>query len=331
MNSISLTRRSLLNRAACGFGSLALADLCRQTSGAAPIAQTVGMHHQPRAKRVIFLFMQGGPSQVDSFDYKPALAKYAGKKVEFDVARTMKITPERVFPSPWKFSRYGQSGQWVSDLFPSIGQHVDDICQLRGMHTEGVAHGPATLFLHTGATNLIRPSVGSWITYGLGTENQNLPGFITICPTAAKGGPRNYSNGFLPTQFQGTAIGRAGVPVGQAGIRHVTNGQLSFEEQQQQLELLQALNRQQLTGSPDDDVLEATIGSFELAFRMQKHAPHVMDLSNETAATNALYGIGENETDDYGRQCLLARRFAEAGVRFIQVNYADNSNNPRWD
>jgi len=331
MNLNSLSRRALLKQSACGFGSLALAGLCQRASGTAPHASPIGLHHRPRAKRVIFLFMQGGPSQVDSFDYKPALAKYADKKVEFDVARTMRVSAERVFPSPWKFSRYGRSGQWVSDLFPSIGRQVDDICQLRGMHTEGVAHGPATLFLHTGATNLIRPSVGSWITYGLGTENQNLPAFITICPTAAKGGPRNYNNGFLPAQFQGTAIGRAGVPVGQAGIRHVTNGQLSFVEQQEQLDLLQALNRQQLSGSPDDDALEAAIGSFELAFRMQKHAPQVMDLTRETATTNALYGIGEKETDDFGRQCLLARRFAEAGVRFIQVNYADNSNNPRWD
>ncbi len=331
MNSMLHSRRSLLARTACGFGSLALAGLGGRTGRAAAGVSPRGLHHPPRAKRVIFLFMQGGPSQVDSFDYKPALAKYADKRVEFDVARTMKTTAERVFPSPWKFSQYGQSGQWVSELFPEIGRQVDEICQLRGMHTEGVAHGPATLFLHTGATNLIRPSVGSWITYGLGTENENLPGFITICPTAAKGGPRNYSNAFLPTQYQGTAIGRAGVPVAQAGIRHVTNDRIGLVEQRRQLELLQSLNREQLSGSPDDDELEAAISSFELAFRMQQNAPQVMDLSRETAATNALYGIGEKDTDDYGRQCLLARRFAEAGVRFIQVNYADNSNNPRWD
>ncbi len=306
--------------------------MCDQARGGgrSPLAEQAPQL-PPRAKRVIFLFMQGGPSQVDTFDYKPQLEKYDGQKVEFHVARTMKITPERVFRSPWKFARHGQGGHWVSELFPHMARHVDDFCQIRSMHTEGVAHGPATLFLHTGATNLVRPSVGSWITYGLGTENQNLPGFITICPTAAKGGPRNYANGFLPTSYQGTAIGRAGVPVAQAGIRHITNQRLAVDQQRRQLELLQAINRQQLADGPRDDELEATIDSFELAFRMQLHAPQVMDLSRESEATYRRYGIGEKETDDFGRQCLLARRFAEAGVRFLQVNYCDNANTPRWD
>ncbi len=199
------------------------------------------------------------------------------------------------------------------------------------MHTEGVAHGPATLFLHTGATNLIRPSVGAWISYGLGTENRNLPAFVTINPPMTKGGPRNYSNAFLPTIYQGTAIGRAGIPSSEAKIRHITNDRVPIQLQREQLELLQALNREQIRNAPHDDQLEATIDSFELAFRMQNNAPEVMNISDETKTSLQMYGIGNQETDDFGRQCLLARRLAEAGVRFIQINYADNANTPRWD
>ena len=331
--STHLSRRQLLQSAACGFGYLALNGLSAQQARAArtPPLAARAPQFPARAKRVIFVYMQGGPSQVDTYDYKPRLTTDDGKKVEFHVARTRKITPERVFQSPWKFRQYGECGQWVSELFPHMARHVDDYCVIRSMHTEGVAHGPATLFLHTGATNLIRPSVGAWITYGLGTENQSLPGFITICPTAAKGGPRNYANAFLPTTFQGTAIGRAGVPVKDAGIRHLTNGQLDASEQQRRFELLQAFNRQQARRHSGNEELEATIDSFELAFRMQNTAPGVMDLSRETAATLKSYGIGEGPTDDFGRQCLMARRFAEAGVRYIQVNYSDNAATPRWD
>ena len=329
----SVTRRALLQSAACGFGSLALAGICaKQDARAAsnPLAARPG-HHRARAKRVIFIFMQGGPSQVDTFDYKVGLKKHDGKKVEFYNARSRKIAAERVFRSPWKFRRYGQTGRWVSELFPHIASHIDDLCMLHGMHTEGVAHGPATLFLHTGATNLIRPSVGAWLTYGLGTESDNLPGFVTINPSAAKGGPRNYSNAFLPTSFQGTAIGRAGTPIEQAQIRHITNKRLPIELQRRQFEFLQRLNEAQRQTRPRDEQLEATIASFELAFRMQNHAPGTMDLSSETAATLRQYGMDQKPTREFGRQCLLARRFAEAGVRYIQINYSDNSNNPRWD
>ncbi len=196
------------------------------------------------------------------------------------------------------------------------------------MHTEGVAHGPSTLFLHTGATNLVRPSMGSWVTYGLGTENQNLPGFITIQPSMGNGGPRNYSHGFLPAVYQGTPIGRAGRPGAQAQIAHIKNSRFSSAFQRERFELLRQLHREQ---SAKNDVIEATIESFELAYRMQRHAPGLTDLSGETAVTRKLYGIGEKDTDDFGRQCLLARRMAESGVRFIQVNYADNGDNPRWD
>lgn len=331
---LPVSRRELLQSAACGFGYLALSGLCAQagrgdrSTAANPLGARLP-HFAPRAKRVIFIFMQGGPSQVDTYDYKPRLHKEDGNKVEFYVARSRTVQKQRVFKSPWKFRRHGGCGQWVSQLFPHLARHVDDYCVIRSMHTEGVAHGPATLFLHTGATNLIRPSVGAWVTYGLGTENSNLPGFVTLNPPPTKGGPRNYSNAFLPADYQGTALGRAGLPAADARFQHVT-GPLAPESQRRQMEFLQALNREQV-GRSGDDELEAVINSFELAYRMQLEAPGLLDLSNESRATTALYGIGEKPTDDFGRQCLMARRMAEAGVRYIQINYADNQDTPRWD
>ncbi|MDG2382977.1 MAG: DUF1501 domain-containing protein [Pirellulaceae bacterium] len=323
------SRRELLQSVGCGFGSLALAGLCNE-SAAAPSMAGKTPHFSPRAKRVIFLFMQGGPSQVDTYDPKPRLNQDDGKEIEFYVARTRKVTAERVFKSPWRFQQYGECGQAVSELFPHMAQHVDDYCVIRSMHTEGVAHGPATLFLHTGATNLIRPSVGAWVSYGLGTENQSLPGFITISPPATKGGPRNYANAFLPTVYQGTAMGRAGVAINATGIANLNNPRWQDEQQRRQLAYLQAINQGQLLNQQDDE-LEATIASFELAYRMQSEAPGVLDINRESRATTEQYGIGNAETDEFGRQCLMARRLAEAGVRYIQVNYADNKNTPRWD
>jgi hypothetical protein len=208
---------------------------------------------------------------------------------------------------------------------------VDDICFLQGMHTEGIAHGPATLFMHTGSINLVRPSVGSWVLYGLGTENSNLPGFITICPSMANGGPRNWSNSFLPSAFQGTPIGRSGIPASEASIRNITNPQRSLDEQRRQLDLLQQLNAEQTRQRPGDSELDAVISSYDLAFRMQMNAPEILDLSSETPETLRLYGIGEQGTDNFGRQCLMARRLAEAGVRYVQINYGDNTDNPAWD
>ena len=330
LNSLH-SRRDLLRTTACGFGSLAFAGLAGREARAnrSPLAAKQP-HHQPRAKRIIFVFMQGGPSQVDTFDPKPLLNRDDGKRVEFHVARTRKITAERVFRSPWKFRQYGQSGRWVSELFPHQAQCADDLCLIRSMHTEGVAHGPATLFLHTGATNLIRPSVGAWVTYGLGTENDDLPAFVTVNPPPTKGGPRNYANGFLPTIFQGTPIGRPGTPVENAGIRHVTNAARTPVSQRRQFDLLQAINREQV-GRSSNPELEATIQSFELAFRMQNSVPSVLDMSGETASTQEMYGIGEKATDQFGRQCLMARRFAEAGVRYIQINYSDTKSTPKWD
>jgi len=288
-----------------------------------------------RAKRVIFVFMQGGPSHVDTFDFKPALAQYDGQNKVFDdarvLAKTKKVIEHRVFQSPWSFQRYGDCGQHVSELFPHIARHVDDLCFLKGMHTDGVAHGPSTLFMHTGSINLIRPSIGSWVLYGLGSENENLPGFVTIQPSMGNGGPRNYSNAFLPALYQGTAIGRAGVSAEQAKIRNLNNPILSRGEQRRQLEALRQINAAQLAGRDGDEELSALVNSYELAWRMQEHVPDILDLSSEPEHVRRMYGIDQKGTDDFGRQCLMARRLAEAGVRYIQVNYGDNTNNPRWD
>ena len=328
---IMSSRRTLLNRMACGFGSLALSGIAGSDSLAA--VSRFGVHLNsavtaPRAKRIIFIFMQGGPSQVDTFDPKPALKKYHDQKVEFLVARTRKRSKESVFQSPWKFQKQGQSGRDVSALFPHMAKCVDDFCLIRSMHTEGVAHGPATLFLHTGATNLIRPSMGSWVTYGLGSENLDLPSFVTINPPPTKGGPRNYGNAFLPASHQGVVIGKQGNQ-----IKNLSNPSISGAEQDRQFRFLQEMNRVQFEnrGSAVDDRLEATIRSYELAFRMQQAAPSVIDLESESKSVHEMYGIGEAATDEFGKQCLLARRFAEEGVRFIQVSYSDLKATPRWD
>jgi hypothetical protein len=340
--TLPISRRDLLRNAGCGFGYLALAGLAAQRAFAETRSPSTNPlaprppHFAPRAKRVIFLFMQGGVSQVDSFDYKPELIKADGKTLSFDDARVLANTgkrgsAQRAMKPLWKFAQHGASGRWASDLFPEMNRHVDDLCFIHSMHTEGVAHGPATLFLHCGATTNIRPSIGSWVIYGLGTENENLPGFVSIAPSAGNGGARNYGNAFLPAVYQGTALGKAGSPAAQATIRNLTNPSLSSEAQHGQFSMLRALNAEQLRQNPGDSELEAVVSSYELAWRMQANAPDVLDLAQETKATQALYGIGTPETDNFGRQCLMARRFCEAGVRFIQVTYGDSTANPAWD
>jgi hypothetical protein len=326
----------MLQRAACGFGSLALAGLTAQEARAANPLAPRSPHFPARAKRVIFLFMQGGVSQVDSYDYKPRLEKDDGKLLNFTDARQQANTgnggsSQRLMKSMWKYRHYGKCGRFASDLFPEINQHADDLCFIHSMHTEGIAHGPATLFLHCGAANLIRPSIGSWVLHGLGTENANLPGFVSISPSHGNGGPRNYGNAFLPAVYQGTALGKAGAPASEATIRNLTNAQLAGTAQRRQLDLLQELNAEQLKRAPGDSNLEAVINSYELAWRMQSNAPDVLNISRESKQTQALYGIGEKATDNFGKQCLLARRLCEAGVRFVQVTYGDNSANPAWD
>ena len=330
------SRRQLLQTAACGFGGLALRALA-QESQPRPASMAPGgspRHLPARAQRVIFLFMQGGPSHVDSFDHKPELTARDGQILPFDDARIlantgMRQSAQRLMKPLWEFAPQGECGKVVSSLFPQVGALVDDLTFLHGMHTEGVAHGPATLFLHCGAASFVRPSIGSWIYYGLGTENQNLPGFVSLAPSLGNGGPRNYGAAFLPARFQGTPVGQAGSP--ELELRNLSHPSRTPAEQRRQLDLLQELNRAQAERVPGDTEAQALIESFELAWRMQQHAPDVLDLSQETAETHALYGIGEKETDAFGRQCLAARRLCEAGVRYVQATYGDNSANPAWD
>ncbi len=329
------SRREALRTAACGFGGLALGAMTHQAAAVTnPLAPKL-VHHSPKAKRVIFLFMAGGVSHVDSYDYKPRLFSDDGKMVRFDDARTLaktrKIVEHRVKKPLWDFNNYGQCGLPVSDLFPLTAKHADDLCVLKGMSTNGVAHGPSTLFLHTGTINHIWPSTGSWINYGLGTENENLPGFVSIGPSMGNGGPRNYGNAFLPAAYQGTAVGRAGIDAKDATIKNITSPGVDLSEQRKKFELLRKLNAEQAARSPGDDELEAVIGSFELAWRMQNNMPGILDLSQENAKTREMYGIDQKKTDNYGRYCLMARRLSEAGVRYVQVNYTDNGNNPSWD
>jgi hypothetical protein len=332
-------RRQLVTSAACGFGALALRGLFApgaHAKGAPPAGGPP--HHPPRARRVIFLFMQGGPSHVDSFDPKPTLDRLDGKLLPFDdarsLARTGKGAPQRVMRSPWKFARHGESGRWVSELFPHLARRVDDLCFLQGMQTEGVAHGPATLFLHTGSTNLVRPSLGAWLLHGLGPRSPDLPGFVTLAPTMNMGGPRNWGSAFLPAATQGVSVGRAGNPVDGIDFKHLRNTLTSRGEQRRHFAQVKALDRVQRRGHAGEDdpsELDAVLGSFALARRMQSRSSHVLDLSRESRATLGLYGVGEKATDTYGRLCLMARRLCEAGTRFVQVNYSDNSNTPAWD
>mgnify|MGYP001166664813 FL=1 len=332
----SISRRGALQQAACGFGSLALAGLCADSVRAANPIASKRTHHRPRAKRIIFLFMQGGPSHVDTYDYKPALYKNDGKKMPFDDARTIaktgkRATSELVMKPRWKYKQYGDSGRQTSDLFSETAKHSDDLTFIHSMHSEGVAHGPAVLFLHCGSTSFIRPSLGSWINYGLGSENENLPGFISLGPKSSSGGARNYGSAFLPAAYQGTAIGKDGKLDKNAAIQNLSNTDLSKNEQLRQLQFLQRLNAEQLKSANQDSELEALIGSYELAWRMQNNAPGVLDLSKETPGTLAMYGIGEKATDDFGRQCLMARRLCENGVRFVQVTSGATGGIGSWD
>jgi hypothetical protein len=319
----------MLSLCGAGFGMMALSALLGEEAMAAkpgdPLAPRKP-HFPPKAKRVIFLFMHGGPSQVDTFDPKPLLTRDSGKPFPGAKPRVQFAETGNLLRSPWEFKKYGQSGIEVSDLFPHVGGCVDDLCVIRSLHGDNTAHGGALLQLHTGSDTFVRPSMGSWITYGLGTENRSLPGFITICPTLGHGGVQNWSSAFLPAAYQGTPIGNASIPAEKAQISYIRNPETPAELQRMQLDALREMNEEQLRHFGHDPQLEGRIQSFELAFRMQTQAPALMDLESESKATQALYGIGEQPTDNFGRQCLLARRFAQAGVRFVQVTHSY-----KWD
>ncbi len=326
MNPPLTTRRHFLRQAACGFGGAALAALLQDSARAAvnPLAPRPS-HHPPRAKRVIFMFMQGGPSQMESFDYKPRLNADHGKPSPFDRDKRVEqpgVAQMRLFGSGWKFAQHGQAGTWVSELFPHMASVVDDICVLNGMHTDNLAHAPACLQLHTGFTNLVQPSMGAWTVYGLGTENRNLPGYITIAhPLSGDGGsPQHFSSAYLPAISQGTNLDLPRTAGAGARLRNLEDDSFPANLQREQLDFVRALNERHLAASEDDARMEGMIQSFELAFRMQTAAPELFRFDDESAATRKLYGIDGGQSDWFGRQCLLARRFAEAGVRFIQVN-----------
>lgn len=325
-----LTRREMLRSSSAGFGSLALAALfgneLRGAATANPLAP-----RQPQfpatAKRVIFLFMHGGPSQVDTFDYKPLLERDHGKPLPFSKPRVFSAQTGNLLKSPWQFRQYGQSGAWVSDLFPHVAQHVDDLCLINSMCGSNSRHGGALLELHTGSDTFVRPSLGSWITYGLGTENQDLPGYITICPTLTHGGVNAYNSAFLPAVYQGTPLGNASIPSDQATIPFIRNADGTTPDlQRMELDLLRDLNHDRAAITGPDSSLEARINSFELAFRMQSAAPELQDISNESEATFQMYGLDDPKTKNFGRQCLMARRFAERGVRFVQCTHSY-----KWD
>ncbi|MCH2183780.1 MAG: DUF1501 domain-containing protein [Mariniblastus sp.] len=326
------TRREVLRTSALGFGQLALASLLREDA-LGNTASDGSLNPRkplftPRAKRVIFLFMLGGPSHLDTFDYKPRLDREHGKPLPFPKARIKFDGTGNLLRSPWKFRHYGESGALVSDLFPHVAQHADDLCIVRSLHGTNVAHGAAILKLHTGSDTFIRPSMGSWILYGLGTENQNLPGFITICPTLGYGGVKNWSSAFLPAPFQGIPLANSTIPPDQARIRYLENHRVPRSLQRLQLDMLRDISRDQLHQTQPNLALEGRIDSFELAFRMQTQMPAIQDISDETAATQKLYGLDDQVTANFGRQCLLARRFAEQGVRFIQVTHSPPAT---WD
>lgn len=322
------SRREALKTLSAGFGYLAFGGMASSQADDRAKSSVLAArepHFEPRAKRVIFLCMRGGPSHVDTFDYKPQLTKDHGRPSHYG-------TPWSA--SPWTYQQHGQSGQWISELFPHLARQADELCLLRGMHCDQPAHAQAFLQMHTGHFQFVRPSMGAWTLYGLGTENENLPGFISINPPTANGGAQNYGSAFLPAAFQGTKFAvqdssarnrridrmRRG-PANPNGINNAVNKQLSRPVQRAQLDLIASLNREKLSRDEDSPLVEAAIENFELAFRMQDAVPHVMDISDESAETLGLYGINEDPTDGFGRQCLLARRFAEAGVRFIELGH----------
>ncbi|MFT5105919.1 MAG: hypothetical protein ACI8XO_001228 [Verrucomicrobiales bacterium] len=312
------TRRDLLRATSCGFGYLALSGLAadavqKDVGYTNPLAEKKP-HFPARAKRVIFMFMQGGPSHLDTFDYKPALQKAGGKG----------DGKSKLLASPFQFEKHGESGTPISSLYPHLAKHADDMCVLNGMHTTSPAHPQATIAAHTGSINFVRPSMGAWVTYGLGSVNEDLPGFITINPVNNLGGAQNYGSAFLPASYQGTRVG-----TGNGSISNIANPVLNTEAQRRQLDLVQSMNKDMLERNRSHAELEGVIESYELAFRMQTSVPDVMDLSKESESTKNLYGIGEKSTNDFGTQCLMARRLAEAGVRFIQVTHRgwDQHNN----
>jgi hypothetical protein len=334
-------RRDALRLGALGFGWLALQGMLAESSLARtsfargaqdgapldPLAPRAG-HHAARAKRVIFLNMSGAPSHVDTFDHKSALKRDDGKTISGQFRQGAKL-----LASPWEFHPSGKSGLMISSLLPNLAKQADKLCLLRGMQTEVPAHPQAQLKLHTGSFQFVRPSLGAWTLYGLGTTNRNLPGFVTINPPG--GSAQQHGSAFLPATFQGMPVAGAGRVARAASepVANTANARLDRDAQRKQLDLLQKLNREHLKREQGDDQVEGVIESYELAFRMQSELPALLDLSKEKRETLAAYGVGGEDTDAFGRQCLMARHLAEAGVRFVQIHQGgwDHHRNLRND
>ncbi|MBM3786590.1 MAG: DUF1501 domain-containing protein [Acidobacteria bacterium] len=320
----SLSRREMLRVSSTGFGALAFAGLAAEGKDS-PLS-VKAPHFTPKAKRVIFLFMHGGPSQVDTYDWKPLLKRDHGKPLPFAKRKVVSAETFNLMQSPWSFKQYGQSGAWVSELFPETAKMVDDLCFIKSMWGSNSRHGGALLELHTGSDTFVRPAMGSWITYGLGTENQSMPGFVTICPTQSHGGANNFGSAFLPAPYAGTAIGSVGIAAKDARIPFISNRETPRDIQRMEIDYAQQINRKQLESTGPDRALEGRIESFELAFRMQSEAPELQTIDGESDATKKLYGIDDPMCEDFARQCLMARRLSEKGVRFVQVSHTY-----KWD
>lgn len=328
------SRRTMLQKTGSGFGYLAFAAMAHEQATRAsnekanPLAAKK-THFTPRAKRVIFLCMEGAPSHVDTFDYKPKLTADDGKPVPRERGG---FRGAKLLGSPFQFSQHGKSGLWISDLFPEVARHADKLCLLNGMHTDLPNHAQAYLQMHCGLFQFPRPSLGAWALYGLGSINENLPGFITISPPQSNGGAANYAASFLPAFYQGTRIGR-GNPGAREQVSNLQNTRRNLSSQRLQLDYVQSLNHATAESLGENPEIEGLISSYELAFRMQGEFPKVLDLSKETPATLKLYGIDDQGgsgprpgfgpptggSGNFGRQCLLARRLVEAGVRFVEV------------
>ena len=335
-----MSRRELLRLASNGFGTLALGALMSRPgltslSAAASTAVTApppAPHFPAKARSVIFLFMEGAVSQVDSFDHKPLLEKYHGQdahKVLGRIEKTQFDSIGKILKSPWTFRQHGQSGLWISDLFPHIARQADDLCVLRSMTSTFPEHTSANYFLHSGIGLQGRPRMGAWVNYGLGSFNENLPGYVVLNGgQIPSGGLDNFGSGFLPATHQGSLLQAHGTP-----LANVVPAEKQAQLQQTKQRLVRQLNEQALEQSGPVDALESAIRNYELAARMQVTIPELMDIANETAATRALYGLDApyEHTRTYARECILARRMVERGVRFIELTIPMVDGYSRWD
>ena len=331
------TRREFLKQSGAGFGLLGLAGVL-QHSGLLAAAETPALNplaarpspYAPKAKSVIFMFMYGGPSGFDLFDYKPDLEKYHGKKLDWKgELNTFNPDPGPLMKSPYAFKQYGESGAWVSEKYTALAECVDDITFIKSCHVESNNHAPALFQMNTGTTRLGFPSLGSWLTYGLGTENQNLPGFVVMYDPRGGpiGGPQNWGSGFLPSSFQATPFRSSGTPI----LNLKREAGMTDAQQRAQLDLLAELNSEHHLQNPGEADLIARMESYELAYRMQMEAPEAVDLEQETAETKQLYGMDRDETKYFGTQLLIARRLVERGVRCVQVYSGGGHQQESWD